>query len=302
MSATTLFYPSHRFGLIFHAIAILALVVGGAWSLWQATQAEVGPTFLLYLLPTLLALAIVPVLAYRAYALWRASYSLERDGIRLRWGLREEVIPMDVVGWVRPASEVGFSLPLPRVRWPGAVLGVRRLPDGGQVEYLAAQTGQLILIAAFGRVFAISPAAPDEFLRTYHRLSELGSLTPLPARSLHPAFLLARVWASKPARYLLLGGLILSLGLLVMVSLLVPSRPAISLGFNPDGTPTDLVPSVRMLLLPFLNSFFYLADLLAGLFFYRREGGQALAFLLWGSGVLTATFFLGAVIFIQGTG
>lgn len=302
MSETNFFYPSHRFGLIFHAIAILALVVGGAWSLWQATQAEVGPTFLLYLLPTLLALAMVPVLAYRAYALWRASYSLERDGIRLRWGLREEVIPMDVVGWVRPANEVGFSLPLPRMRWPGAVLGVRRLPDGSQVEYLAAQTGQLILIAAFGRVFAISPADPDEFLRTYQRLSELGSLTPLPARSLYPAFLLARVWATKPARYLLLGGLILSLGLLVVVSLLVPSRPVISLGFNPDGTPTDLVPSVRMLLLPFLNSFFYLADLLAGLFFYRREGGQALAFLLWGSGVLTALFFLSAVIFIQGTG
>jgi len=176
--------------------------------------------------------------------------------------------------------------------------------DAQCIGFLAPPISETLAIPlpAFGRVFAISPADPDEFLRTYQRLSELGSLTPLPARSLYPAFLLARVWASKPARYLLLGGLILSLGLLVVVSLIVPSRPAISLGFNPDGTPTDLVPSVRMLLLPFLNSFFYLADLLAGLFFYRREGGQALAYLLWGSGVLTATFFLGAVIFIQGTG
>lgn len=281
---------------------MLALGMGGAWGLYKATRAEVGPTFLLFLLLTLLAFSLVPVLAYRAYALWKASYTLERDGIRLRWGLREEVIPMDVVRWVRPADEIGFSLPFPRVRWPGAVLGVRRLPDGSQVEFLAAQTRPLVLIAAFGRVFAISPADPDQFLRTYQRLSELGSLTPLPSGSLYPAFLLARVWANKPARNLLLVGLILSLILLVVVSLLVPSRPVISLGFNPDGTPTAPVPSIRMLLLPFLNTFFYLADLLGGLFFYRREGGQDLAFLLWGSGVLTALFFLGALIFILGAG
>jgi len=302
VSETTLFYPSHRFGLIFHALAMLALGVGGAWGLYKATRAEVGPTFLLFLLLTLLAFSLVPLLAYRAYALWKASYTLERDGIRLRWGLREEVIPMDVVRWVRPADEIGYLLSFPRVRWPGAVLGIRRLPDGSQVEFMAAQTRPLVLIAAFGRVFAISPADPDRFLRTYQRLNELGSLTPLPSRSLYPAFLLARVWANKLARYLILVGLILSLLLLVVVSLLVPSRPVISLGFNPDGTPTVPIPSIRMLLLPFLNTFFYLADLLGGLFFYRREGGQDLAFLLWGSGVLTALFFLGALIFILGIG
>ena len=72
---------------IFLILVLLALVVLG---LWQAAQAEIGPGFLLYLIPIVLGLIFIPLLAYRTYALWRASYLLERDGIYLRWGLREE--------------------------------------------------------------------------------------------------------------------------------------------------------------------------------------------------------------------
>jgi hypothetical protein len=294
--------------LIFQGLAILALAAAGLWSLWRATQAVVGPVFLLYLLPSLLALALVPVLAYRAYAMWRAYYVLERDGLRLYWGLRAEDIPMDAVRWVRPAGEALSSLPLPLLRWPGSVLGVRRLPDGGQMEFMAVQTSSLILVATPGRIFAISPDHPEDFLHKFQRFTELGSLTPLPARSVYPTFLLARVWASPLARYLLLGGLALSLLLLGWVSLSIPGHQTISLGFTPEGLTGDPVPAVQLLLLPVLNSFFFLADVLAGLFFFRYEEGpdvnlhRPLAFVLWGSGALTALLFLCAVFFILSSG
>jgi len=308
MEGSFIFYPPRRPGLIFQGAAILGLAAVGLLTLWEATQARVGPVFLFYLLPALLALAVVPFLAYRAYAMWRAAYILERDGLHISWGLRAEDIPMTEVRWVRLAGDMQPSLPMPVLRWPGAVVGVRRLPDGGQIEFLAAQTSPLVLIATADRIYAISPHDPGEFLHKYQHFSELGSLTPLPARSVFPSFLLARVWSTQPARYLLLAGLALSLVLLAWVSLVVPVRPVISLGFTPEGTPTEPVPSVRLLLLPVLNIFFFLANVLAGLFFFRSEGGPEanvrvpLAYLLWGSGVVTPLLFLIGVYFILQAG
>jgi hypothetical protein len=83
---------------------------------------------------------------------------------------------------------------------------------------------------------------------------------------------------------------------------------------------------VRLLLLPVVNALFVLANLLLGLFFFRRGearsadnlpeeerpklttnplkpgGGKVLAYLLWGGGVLTPFLFLAAVYFILRAG
>ena len=302
MIDSLLFYPPYRFGLIVQIAAILVLLALGILGLLQAAQSPIGLEFLLYLIPVLLVSIFIPLIGYRAYALWRASYFIERDGIYLRWGLREVVIPMDVVTWVRSSQEFESGLPRPWFRWPGAVLGVRLLPDGTRVEYLAAQSNQLILISTEDGIYAISPANPEEFMLAYQRFAELGSLTPLSPHSVYPANLLRRVWASPSARYMLLGGLIVTLLLLVLVSLYVPSSPQISLGFNPDGSPASKVPSVYLLLLPVLNSMFYSVNALFGLYLFRVEERQTLAYLLWGSGLLTAILFIIAVVLIIKTG
>ncbi len=277
---------------------ILALLALGILGLWQVAQAPIGLGFLLLLVPILLAMIFVPVIAYRTYALWRASYLLERDGIYLRWGLREEIIPMDAVTWVRLAHELDLTIPRPWFRWPGAVLGVRKLPDGTRVEYLAAKASDLILIATGDNVYAISPANEVEFMLAYQRFAELGSLTPLTPRSSYPAILLGQVWATPPARYMLLAGFAVAILLLVLVSLYVPSDLTISLGFNPDGTPSEPVPSVFLLLLPLLNGIFYFTNVLIGLYLFRVPARQILAYLLWGSGLFTGLLFIAAAILI----
>lgn len=284
--------------MIFQAVAILTFLALGILGFWQAAQAPIGLHFLLYLIPILLAFIFVPLVGYRAYALWRASYLLERDGIYLRWGLREEIIPMDVISWVRPSQELDMAIPRPWFRWLGAVLGVRRFPDGTRVEFMAAQAKQFILIAASDQIFAITPENPDEFLLSFQRFAELGSLTPLTAHSVYPANLLRRVWAARSARYLLLAGLVITISLLVIVSLVVPSTLTISLGFDPDGFPTEPVPSIFLLLLPLLDSIYYFTSSLFGLYLFRSEERQPLAYLLWGSGVVTGLLFLMAVVFI----
>ena len=302
MNESLIFFPPHRLGLISQIIGVLAGIAVGFLGLRQAASAQIGLSFLLYLIPILTAMILVPLVSYRAYALWRASYTLQRDGILLKWGLREETISMDTINWVRTSQELSTKLPLPRLRWPGAVLGVRRLPDGTLIEYLSAQSRQLILVSAAEKVYAISPANPEEFMLAYHRFAELGSLTPLPPHSAFPANLLRRVWASSPARYLLLSGLLVSLILLILVSLSVPARAAISLGFNSDGAPSEKSPSVYLLLLPILNTLFYMAEWLFGLYLFRSDETRTMAYLLWGSGLFTAVLFLIAALFILGAG
>jgi len=209
---------------------------------------------------------------------------------------------MDQVQWVRSSNDLDGILLRPWLRWPGAVLGVRNQLDGSQVEYMAAHSAPLILIATDERIFAISPDKPDEFLRISQQFAELGSLTPFPARSVRPAFLLAQVWGVRSARYLLVAGLALTLVLFGVASLNVPSRSTVILRLGPSGNPFDAVPSVQVLILPIINGFFYLADVLLGLFFFRRQAEQVIAYILWGSAVFSSVLFLLALFLIMGRG
>jgi hypothetical protein len=91
---------------------------------------------------------------------------------------------------------------------------------------------------------------------------------------------------------------LLAIGLILWVSLSIPSHPQISLRLNTDGSPVEPVPGIRLLLLPVLNTFFYITDLLLGLFFYRRSDTRSLAYLMWTGSILTSILFAGAVYFI----
>ena len=314
MNEAFVFHPDRRFGLALHSAFILALAAVGVWGIFRIIRTEIGPTVILYLLAVLAALGLIPVLAYRAYSLYRAAYVLGREGMRLRWGLRIEDIPLDQVEWARPADELDFSIPKPRLYWTGSIVGKQALNDGRQVEFMASNAGQLILISTPAMIYAVSPEDPGEFLNLLTRFTELGSLAPLPARSVYPSLFAAVVWNAKPARYLILAGLVLSLILLAWASFVIPTRLTIPFGFRPDGAPSDLVPSGQLLLFPIANGTFFLADVILGLFLFRRglEAADSslpekrayltMAYVLWGSAALTAGIFLGAIFFILQTG
>ena len=298
MKPSTSFAPSRRPGLIFH-IALLGILGGAAvYGLWYASQSEVGPGVLIALVPVLLVLGTAPWLTYRLYALRSAAYTLERDGIRLNWGLRQEVIPIDQIQWVRPARDYGAALPLPLLRWPGAVLGERTLSDQRKIEYMADRSHNLVLVATQQRIFALSPSQPAEFLRSYARYAELGSIRPLKAQSLFPSFLLARFSKDRPARWLVAGGLFLTLLLWVGAILAVPGQAQIPWHLSAPGLAAEYAPPMRLLLLPTLNSGAFVMDLLAGFFFYRKEEYKALSYLFWMTGLVTACLFAGGIFFI----
>jgi hypothetical protein len=180
------FPPARQLGLIVHGVIILLLASASIWGFTNLTNAQVGPTFVSYLLVGLIAFAPIPYLGYRAYALVKADYYIDRDSLAILWGLRIEDIPLTDIEWVRPASDLTTPLSLPRFRMPGAVLGRRRHSDLGAVEFIASSTRNLILIATPRHVFAISPRDAVSLVRTFARATELGSLTPTEAKSVYP--------------------------------------------------------------------------------------------------------------------
>ncbi len=302
MREVFIFHPPRRQGMIFNGMVTIFLGTAGTLGLWKASQAESGVGFLVYLLGALVAIAFLPGFIYRMYALQRARYILARDGISLFWGLRHEEIPINRVNWVGSAEANDMTLSKPVLRLPGAVLGVKPQKDGTPLEFMAARGSKLITIITPERVYAISPANESEFLQTYHRLAEFGSLAPIESRSDYPSFLLSRSWADRPARILLITSSLAALALIAWVSLSIPGHPQIALRLTEAGSAVELVPGIRLLLLPVLNTFFFFTDLLLGLFFYRRLDTKSLSYLMWASSLLTSLLFAGGVYFILRAG
>ena len=297
---TGLFPPSKRNGLILHGILLVLLATASGWGFSNLFRTGSGFNFVVYLLVGLIAFAPIPLLAYRAYALFRAEYILDRDSLELRWGLRDEDIPLTDIEWVRSIHDLTHPLILPPLPMAGALLGLRRHRDVGVVEFIASDKKNLLLVATAKRVYAISPADPVEFTQTFARAVELGSLTPAEPRSVYPSFVITEAWQSGLVRYLWLAGLILNIGLTVWISLLIPLLSQIALGFRPDRTP-DAVPSIQLVILPLVSTFLALVGWVAGLYFYRWEKRRALSVIIWASSTLTSMLFLIAVLFIVST-
>jgi hypothetical protein len=249
----------------------------------------------------LLAFAPIPFFGYRAYALFKADYYIDRDSLAMLWGLRVEDIPLTDIEWVRPASDLTRPLVLPRLRFPGSVLGTRRHPDLGIVEFIASSSRNLILIATAKRVFAISPKNAAALVRTFARATELGSLMPAEPKSVYPSFIVTQAWDNPLTRFLWISGFLLNLGLVAWIGILIPSLPQVPFGFDAFAKPNDITPSVRLILLPFISASLFAGGLTAGLYFYRWEKTQPLSFIIWLSSTLCTLLFLLAVLFLVTT-
>jgi len=297
---TRLFPPFKRTGLIVHGFLLAILMAVAAWAFFNLSQQTLGLAFVVYLLIGLVAFAPLPFVAYRAYALFRARYVLNRESLELRWGLRDESIPLMDIEWVRPVEDLAYPLRAPSPALPGAVLGLRRHRDLGIVEFMASETRHMLLVATARKVYAISPADATEFTQTFSRAVELGSLSTARPKSVYPSFVLAEAWRSGLVRYLWLAALFLNIGLIAWTSLLIPSLRQVVFAFGPDRT-GSAVPATQLVLLPLLSAFLALAGWGAGLYYYRWQEERPLAVIIWASSALTSLLFLIAVLFIIST-
>ncbi len=297
MESLTRFDPPRRRGLAFHFGALILCVGLLITFLFLASAQATALTSVLLLVGALLFSLPLPLLLYRLYALLQSGYWLGREGLRLRWGLRQVDLPHDAIVDVAHADELENPIALPRWIWPGNVSAEIKDPELGTLEFLAAEKTGLVLLGTKERVFIISPVDPQKFVELYKQQSERGSLRPFRARSISPSFVLVEAWAQPRARQLFVAGGVLALGLLILVGILAPGLPFVSLGFAADGLPLPAVASLQLFLLPAINLFFFVGNLFLGLLFFREPKGLNFSYLVWGASLFSSALFLGAVLF-----
>jgi len=301
MIETASFAPPRQRGLVIHGIAMAVLLTICILAFWRVSQTEVGPAFSLFILLGVLSFIPLPFLGYRAYALLRSDYLLNRNTLRIIWGLRVEDVPVSDVEWLRSPADLNEPLRLPRIRLPGAVLGRRVTPGLGQVEFVASETRKILLVATARRVFAISPDNPAHFATSFQHAIEMGSLAPGAPQSQYPSFLLGEVWSIPAVRYLWLAGVFLNAALFIWVTAFIPRLDHVALGFSAQLQPLGPVPATQLILLPILSILLFMTGTLTGLFFYRHPDERPLAFILWVFGALSALLFNIAVLILLTT-
>ena len=292
------FKPPRQQGFILHLGALLLVLSAVGFASFQAFFQQERGFIILYLIAGIIAFLPFPIIAYRFFALIRSRYTVDREGISIQWGLREVVIPIAEVEWIRRASDLTFKLSMPSFSVPGAVLGLRHHRDLGPIEYIASTTSNLLLVASREKVYAISPKDFNGILTTFSRNAELGSISAIAGKSASANFLFYTLLKDKVSRLLLILGLWLSIVLLIATSFVIPMRESIPLGFSPIGQSAENSPSERLLLLPVLSLLALFADISFGAYLYRKEGFRVASYLAFGAAMIMPLSFLGILIFL----
>jgi hypothetical protein len=291
------FHPPRLTGLLL-GLLFLAITAGAATlGVIQLGNIGFSAWIAVWIALPMLGVPAALMVVYRLFGLLTASYQLDRDGFRLRWGLAVEQVPLADVHEVKvPDQEVAHLRPGQGIWWPGCVIGHRSIDGLGLVEFFASTSAAGMLILRLeDRWLAISPSDLDGFRQAYVDMMRMGSLERIAAVRLRPDFLFNRLWSDRWARGLILAGLGLSLLLLgflaFQASALVTQVP---FGFDPYGAPEGFVSPTQLLLLPMIAGLCWLADLVIGLWLYRKDDQRPLAYGLWGIAVLVGGLLWGA--------
>lgn len=291
------FTPPRSLGLAIGCLIFALATAGAAAGVAGLSDATVSPWIVLWVSLPLLGVPVALMAAYRVYGLITAGYSLDRDRLRVRWGLAQEEIPLsEITHLAPPTADLAGLRPTPGFWWPGCVVGRKPTDGRGEVEFFATRLeGGLVLVEAGERRLALSPSDPQAFEQAYIDAIRMGSLERVAGRSVRPDFFLGRLWSDGLARGLVIAGLILpvlQIGYLAVQAARLPVQ--VPFGFNTVGAPDPFVPPGRLLLLPMLGGLCWLIDLALGAWLYRRPGERPLAYGLWSTSVLVGLLLWGA--------
>jgi len=299
MNGQMIFSPPKRKGtFLYLGLTLLLLGASGSMLIFALDQQGSG-FFILALVGAILLLAPIPFILYSLYSLSKARYELNRDGLKIRWGLRSVDIPMTDIDWVRTADALQKKPPLPAWSFSGVLRGVINRPEFGEVEYLASDQRRLLLVGTRKKTYAITPEDTNAFLKAFQSVFELGSLAPLKASSVQAGTFFSSVFKDRLARIFILLDIFLLAALLITTTILISSRQTVLFGYQVTGIQSEPAPSNRLLLLPTLNFFSLVPVFMAGFFFFRSQKTRQLSYLTLASGLITPILFFISLLFIQ---
>lgn len=287
-------------GLIF--MAMLATVDG--WFMDRLINHTIRLqqiTFLSFLmgLVVVASLPLLAILAYQTASCLTLRYTLDRNGLFIRWVGNALTIPIGDIQRLIPGRRLGGPVVRRRgLRWPGHERGEGSVPGIGRVQFLATWPlmSQILVITA-GQTLAISPRDPAAFMEAFQARKELG-----PNRLLEPLVESARwltwpLWVDRVAGVLLGAAVFVNLGLFAYLCARFPRLDVqLPLHFTSQGQADRIGTKGELFALPIIGLIILGTNLVLGLFLYRRE--RAGAYLLWGAAAAAQLLFWLATISI----
>jgi hypothetical protein len=284
-------------GLIIGGFLFILFLGGIIFGILQIASGEPNPLLGAWVSLVVLCSPLLLIVTYRIYGLITARYILNRDGFYLRWGLSIEQIPISSIEKMIKGDEIEESIRPPFVFcWPGCIGGQKMVQGLGRIEFFATRPlKEQLVIPLKERSLIISPPDIEAFHQSFLEAAHLGSLEEIQAISIRPDFFSARLWADRLARIIILSGLILNLSLLGYLGFRIIDLPeSVPFGFDSAGLPDTFVPPAQLLLLPLVGSFYWLADLMVGVWLYRLERDRPIAYVIWFTGTLLGGLLWGA--------
>ena len=288
--------PKIALGAAWGIVTLAAILLFDAWCVQRLRTAPIDLTLFFLSLALVVSAVLIVLILYCLYGLLSLSYTLDRNGLTIRWGALLHSIPMDSIERVAPASELGASTRFWGIAWPGYRIGPGQLKGVAPLRaYATRPLAKQLLVVTPSAVYGISPADPHAFLADFTRRKNLGA-----AREMEPGTRRAR-WTSLPflgdrkAQALMLGGFLLNAGLFGYVCQAYPALPRLlSLHFDALGEVDRVGARAELFSLPLIGLIAQVYDATAGLLLHRRQATAA--YLLAAAGLLVQLLLWAAVV------
>jgi len=273
---------------------------GGFISLGLTLMAAIAVVALINLLPgqndlsriftitlgILLVLALMGLTVYWSVIAFKLHYYLSRNGLAIRWGLAQQLIPFETIQQIVPGQNLALSPTFKGINLGGLRLGWGQLVDFGQLKFLTtAPPGKSLFVVTPTKTYVISPSQPDQFLKAWQMRQ---GLTP------------TQVWANEVRRswpfnyplladpfawwFLALAG-VTCLALFGYFSFIFVQLPrSLPVHFNAFGIPDRIADKSVLFTLPTIGLLMFISNAVLGILIYRWE--KIGAYLLWGSALI----------------
>lgn len=258
-------------------------------------RAAVGPGALALLILVLVLASLVGVLLLYATCFSLLRYQLDRNGLIISAGLFRLYIPVAAIAGVYAAPDELPSVGFRGLRLSGHNIGFVPTELGKRIIYLAtAAPEDCLYVMAAERIYAISPAEPEQFLRRFAIDRTLGPVEHW-RESVRVAYVMQTlVWRDSLGVGLAVAALMGGLVLLAVAFLSYPGLPAeIPMHFDPLGRPDLMAPPQHIFYLPLIGGIVTVANFALAIGLYSRE--RLLSYYLWGGAALVQVLLIFAL-------
>lgn len=288
------FSPPKSRSLIINGLIAALLVAAILFFLISGSLTGQGWLAIIFIGVGLLLLIPLTLAIYRIITISTTVYSLTREALEVKWGLRRELIPMAEIEWVHPVSDFETPLPLGFTLIRGSYYGETNIKGLGKTVFAATAPDQMVLVKLSQAYLVISPDDKLAFTDTYKQLSQLGNLQQIQPESEDLRMLWQRVMNDRYAKRSLLGGAISFLVLILSTAIIVGLLQQVV------WVSMEVVPSSRLFLLALIGLFFSILNTLTGLFLYLQERtGKVVVYLIWTWTILINVILNLAMIFMS---